>query len=287
MPLELADTDTHAQPLFSDAPLDPAYPVAMPPDPVFPGQTRAPLAHPLDEIATPAIWSRLALPLERALVTLWEALGLRAGRPSQWVAIHYGRIALNAHAWERLRARASAESADPALVEPAQGLGPRVAERIESLTGALGRRRLAQRIARAEGERIALLRRVGEIEPADLDVGELARGPLDERTWAETLVPGLGSRLRGEGESEADTGVRGALALEQRCTAELGLRLAARRTLASPALVAYLTVPERIRAALDGASHWSELAALRQERVERFAKLDVPREFLGRPRISE
>src|SRR5262245_63119922 len=100
MPLELADTDTPAHALFSDAPLDPAYPVAMPPDPVYPGQTRAPLANPLDEIATPAIWSRLALPLERALVTLWEALGLRAGQPSQWVAIHYGRIALNAHGWE-------------------------------------------------------------------------------------------------------------------------------------------------------------------------------------------
>src|SRR5258708_8159840 len=48
------------------------------------------------------------------------------------------------------------------------------------------------------------------------------------------------------------------------CTAELGLRLAARCTLASPTQAVFLTVPERIRAALDGASHWSELAALRQ-----------------------
>jgi len=35
---------------------------------------------------------------------------------------------------------------------------------------------------------------------------------------------------------------------------------------------------------LDGASHWSELALSRQERVEQFAKLDLPREFWGRPR---
>lgn len=288
MPRELAETDAPSFAHFEDSPLDPAYPVAMPPDPVYPGQTRAPLAHPLDEIATPAIWSRLAFPLERALVTLWESLGLRDGaRPGQWVAIHYGRIALNAHAWERLRARAAGESADPSLVEPAQGLAGRLAERIESLGGGLGRRRLAQRIERAEEARIPLFRRLAEIEPADLDAGELARGPLDERCWTETLVPGLAKRLRDPQDAEVDSGVRTALALEQRCTSELGLRLAARRTLASPALVAYLTVPERIRAALDGASHWSELASLRQERVERFAKLDVPREFFGRPRVGE
>jgi hypothetical protein len=285
MPLELAETDASTLALLSNAPLDPAYPVAMPPDPVYPGQTRAPLAHPLDEIATPAIWSRLALPLERALQALWETLGLRDGaRPTLWVAIHYGRIALNAHAWERLRARAVGEPPDPALVEPAQGIGGRVSERIEVVAAAFGRRRLATRIERAERARIALLRRLAETEPADLDAGELARGPLDERSWTEVLVPGLGRRLSDPLDADVDAGVRAALALEQRCTAELGLRLAARRTLASPHLVAFLTVPERIRAALDGASHWSELASLRQERVDQFAKLDVPRAFFGRPR---
>jgi hypothetical protein len=284
-PLELDPSDSPLA-LFSDAPLDPAYPVATPPDPVYPGQTRAPLAQPLDEIATPAIWSRLALPLERALVTLWESLALRErSAPTQWVAIHYGRIALNAHGWERLRARAANESPDPGLVEPAQGIAGRVTDRLESLAARLGRRRLRSRIESAESARIPLLRRLGEIEPADLDAGELARGPLDERSWTELLVPGLGHRLS-EAQDEVDAGVHAALALEQHCTAELGARLAARRTLASPALVAFLTVPERIRAALDGASHWSELAALRQERVERFAKLDVPREFFGRPRVE-
>jgi hypothetical protein len=285
MPLELAETSPLT--LLSDAPLDPAYPVVTPPDPVFPGQTRAPLAHPLDEIATPAIWSRLALPLERALAELWQALSLRdAARPSAWVAIHYGRIALNAHAWERLRARATGDEPDPSLVEPAQSLAARVSERVESLRAGFGRRRLAARIESAERARLALFRRLAELEPADLDAGELARGPLDERCWMEVLLPGLGRRLSDSGDPDADAGLRAALALEQRCTAELGLRLAARRNLASPGLIAFLTVPERIRAVLEGASHWSELASLRQERVEHFAKLDVPRAFFGRPRLG-
>jgi len=279
MPPELA------APLLSDSPLDPAYPVVTPLDPVYPGQTRAPLASPLDEIATPALWSRLAEPLERALVALWQTLGLLDGaRPTGWVAIHYGRIALNAHAWERLRARATGEAPDPGLVEPAQGLFARAAERLEAVRAGLGRRRLAERIARAEHQRVALLRRMGEIEPADLDAGELARGPLDERAWTELLVPELGRRLSEPGEDEADAAVRSGLALEERCTSELGARLAGRRALASPGLAAYLTVPERIRAVLEGGSHWAELAALRQERVEQFAKLELPRDFFGRPR---
>ena len=37
---------------------------------------------------------------------------------------------------------------------------------------------------------------------------------------------------------------------------------------------------------LDGASHWAELAALRQERVEQFTKVDVPLVFWGRPRVE-
>jgi hypothetical protein len=275
----------HAGSLLSDSPLDPAYPVVTPLDPVYPGQTRAPLASPLDEIATPAIWSRLSQPLERAQQALWETLGLRAGaRPASWVAIHYGRIALNAHAWERLRARAGGETPDPGLVEPAQGLFARAADGLEAVRAGLGRRRLAERVARAERDRLALLRRMEEIEPTDLDAGELARGPLDERTWSELLVPELGRRLSEPGQGEADAAVRAALGLEERCTAELGVRLAGRRALATPALAAYLTIPERIRAVLEGASHWSELAALRQERVEQFAKLELPREFFGRPR---
>ena len=54
----------------------------------------------------------------------------------------------------------------------------------------------------------------------------------------------------------------------------------------APAQVAYLSVEERIRAVLDGAHHWAELAALRQERVEQFTKVDVPLVFWGRPRVE-
>jgi len=283
MPLELAGTPT-APALLSDSPLDPAYPVVTPLDPVYPAQTRAPLGHPLDEIATPALWSRVAAPLERALVQLWETLRLRAdARPTLWVAIHYGRIAVNAHAWERVRARASGDEPDPGLVEPAQSLGAQLADRMEQWRARFARRSLSERVARAERERGVLLRRVEELEPADLDAGELARGPLDERCLCEILLPGL-ARSLGEPVPEADSTLRAALLVEERCTLELGERLTTRRVLASPGQVVYLTVPERIRAVLEGASHWAELAALRQERVEQFVKLDLPRDFFGRPR---
>jgi len=272
-------------PLELDAPLDSAYPLVTPPDPIYPGQTRAPLATPLDEIATPSIWSVLAHPFERALVELWSALGLFArAQPTTWVAIHYGRIALNAHAWERLRARAHANEPDPGLVEPAQALPGRLADRMEALRARLRGGALARRIERAEQTREVFVRRGRELDPSELDAGELARGPLDERAWTEILLPGLGHRLMSSSVAEADSCLRAAIGIEQSFGHELGARLVTRRTLAAPSLVAYLTVPERIRAVLDGASHWNELALARHERVEQFAKLDVPTEFWGRPR---
>ena len=284
MPREPGPNDS-ASSIFSDGPPDPAYPVVTPPDPVYPGQTRAPLASPLDEIATPALWSRLAPPLERVLADFWDTLGLDAGaRPTRWVAIHYGRIALNAHVWERVRARLAAEEPDPGLVEPAHGLGPRVADALERARARLRRGRLAKRIAAAERARTPFLRRLAEIDPGELDAGELARGPLELHAWSEVLFAGLGGRLVEPGQAEADPGLRAALALEQSCTAELGQRLTSRGAIAEPGLCAYLTVPERIRAVLEGASHWSEIAVARQERVEQFAKLELPRDFFGRPR---
>ena len=86
------------------------------------------------------------------------------------------------------------------------------------------------------------------------------------------------------GDAEPDACLRAAVGLEQRCNAELGARLASRRTLATPGQVAYLTIEERIRAVLDGSSEWTELASIRQERVEQFTKFDVPMVFWGRPR---
>jgi len=284
MPLEPGPND-RAHWLLADGPPDPAYPVVTPPDPVYPGQTRAPLASPLDEIATPAIWSRLALPLERVLADFCDTLGLAAGaRPTRWVAIHYGRIALNAHVWERVRARALGEEPDPGLVEPAHGLARRMTDALERARARLRRGRLWKRVEAAERARTPFLRRVEEIDPGDLDAGELGRGPLDLHAWSEVLFAGLGRRLPEPAESEADPALRAALALEQRCTGELGQRLAARGVLAAPGLCAYLTTPERIRAVLEGPSQWSELAAARQERVEQFAKLELPRDFFGRPR---
>lgn len=266
---------------------DPAYPSSTPPDASFPGQTRDVLCAPLDEIATPALWSRVARPLERSLVEVWEALALPAqSRPQLWVAIHYGRIALNAHAWERLRARIAGVAPDPNLVEPAQGFAPGLAERIEALRARLRVRRLDRRLDLAAERRERALTRLSSLDPGDLDAGELARGPLDERIWTEILLPCNGERLRLDGEAEPDACLREAVALEQRCTEELGLRLAARRTLAAPELAAFLTVEERIRAVLDGSSEWTELASVRLERVEHWAKLDVPRVFWGRPRLD-
>src|SRR5258705_10442795 len=97
-------------PLELDAPLDSAYPLTTPPDPVYPGQTRAPLATPLDEIATPSIWSVLAHPLERAQLELWRSLGLSArALPTTWVPLHYGPTRSNAHTREcRLHLQPSA-----------------------------------------------------------------------------------------------------------------------------------------------------------------------------------
>jgi hypothetical protein len=283
MPLSLGPNDTNA--FFADGPPDPAYPVVTPPDPVYPGQTRAPLAHPLDELATPALWSRLALPLERALVELWDTLGLAPGaRPTRWVAIHYGRMALNAHVWERVRARLAGDEPDPGLVEPAHGVGARIAERLELVRARLRRRTLQRRLDAAEHARTPFLRKLAEIDPGDLDAGELARGPLDERAWGDVLIASFGRKLRDPSEDEADPGLRAALALEQRCTAELGQRLAARGALSAPELAVHLTIPERIRAVHEGASHWTEIAAARLERVEQFAKLELPRAFFGRPR---
>ena len=283
---ELLDPDFLPQ-LLPEAACDPAYPSSTPPDATYPGQTREPLCAPLDEIATPSIWSRLAQPLERTLVEVWETLSLQArARPTRWVAIHYGRIALNAHAWERMRARIAGEEPDPNLVEPAHGFASSLSDRIEALRARLRVRRLDRRLDLAAERRERALDRLSELDPGDLDAGELARGPLDERTWTEILLPYVGERLYPEGEAEPDGVLQAAVALEQRCNEELGLRLAARRTLATPALVAYLTVDERIRAVLDGSREWTELASVRLERVEQWAKLDVPRVFWGRPRLD-
>ena len=201
-----------------------------------------------------------------------------------------GRDPLRAHRAERARlgAHARARGGRDARSEPGRARAGR-----SSRACPIGSRRCARgfaagrldrRFERACERRQRALERLASLDPGDLDAGELARGPLDDRTWTEILLPWLGERLYLADEAEPDAALRAAVALEQRCAAELGVRLAARRTLATPSQVAYLTVEERIRAVLDGSSEWSELAAIRQERVEQFTKFDVPRVFWGRPR---
>ena len=267
--------------------LDPAYPTTTPPDAIYPCQTRAPVGPPLDGVAVPAIWSRLARPLERALNTLWESGGLpRRNRVAQPVAIHYGRIALNAHGWERLRARAVGEPADPALLgPPGRGL-QRWIDQFESVRARSSLRRLHARLQQIEGESQQLIRRAAEVDPAQLDTQMVARGPLHEGAWTSMLLPWLGLRLWGESTAAPDAVVRAGVVLEQRFAAELGRRLVQSGVLDEPAGVAYLTVEERIRAVHEPSPYWVRLAEERRARVEEFVRIDVPVQFWGRPRVE-
>ena len=266
---------------------DPAYPRTTPPDAVYPGQTRAPLGSPLDEIATPSMWSRLSSPLERALRELWQGLGLlERSAPAQWVALHYGRIAINAHAWERLQARYSGVEPDPSLVAPARSALERMPERYERLRARFRRHRLQKRVERAGVLREERLARARAVQLEDLDAGELARGLLDDPVWTEIMLPWLARRLEEGVRDLPDPVLRAAIALEQRSGAELGRRLETRTVLQNPAQIAYLTVEERIRAVHDESSYWATLATWRAARVEEFKKIEIPVQFWGRPRTE-
>lgn len=266
---------------------DPAYPTMTPPDSMYPGQTRIPLGSPLDEIATPSMWSRLASPLERALREMWLRLGLlERSVPRQWVSLHYGRIAINAHGWERLSARFGGAEPDLSLVPPPRGVLEQIPERFERLHARLHHRRLLKRLERARAVREERLAHARALPLEDLDAGELARGLLDDRTWTEILLPWLGRRLEEGARDLPDPALREAIALEQRSGAELGRRLETRRVLASPAQIAYLTVAERIRAVHDESSYWAALSVSRAARVEEFTKVEIPVQFWGRPRTE-
>jgi hypothetical protein len=262
---------------------DPAYPEVSLVDPLYPAQTRAALPPPLDGVATPAMWARLAEPLRRTLASFWRELGLReAGQPSLWVAIHFGRIALNAHGLERLRALLAKREADPALVVPANGLA-RLAEAWERRRAWRRVAALRERVRRAGVRAGGELERLRRREAADLDAAVLARGPLDDARWSDVLARPLFAAAL-EAEPQSDPALDAALALEQRWAAALGPRLVAAGTLPAPSAVAYLTVEERLRAVHGADEAWNDLAELRAERVKRFAALDLPLEFWGRPR---
>ncbi|MFQ5515056.1 MAG: hypothetical protein ACE5FG_11535 [Myxococcota bacterium] len=288
-----------------EAHLDPAYPEHSPVDPLYPCQTLAPLGDLLGGVATPAIWSRIEAPLSRALRELWQRLGLLArGQPQHWVTLHCGRIALNAHGWERLCARYAGREPEPGLVAPPGAGLRRIPELWEGWRSRPGRHRLRARLRRAQelAER-GLAQAVGR-DPAELDAGELARGPLDERVWIELLLPWLALRLTqspaGDLSAEPDAAskaaparlrdapdpcLRTAIALEQRFLSELGRRLVAQGRLDDPASLAYLSIAERIQVVHEGSGYWKRLAQRRCARIESYVPLELPVLFWGRPRV--
>jgi hypothetical protein len=270
-----------------DAVDDPGYPNSTPPDPVYPCQTLEAIGSPLDGIATPFMWSRLRGPIGRALDTIWQSLGLlQRGHPPSWASIHFGRIAVNAHGWERLRSRVTNGLPDPALVPGLEGGLQRLPDRVEQLRVRLRRGKLAARVERSEylGER-ALLRARGQ-NPRELDASELARGPLDDTGWTEVLLPWLLTRLHDERSEVAEEQLRTAILLEQRFGTEFGRCLRERGVLRSPVDAAYLTLEERARAVHDRTLGWDAIAAARADRIRQFVDLELPPQFWGRPRVT-
>lgn len=269
-----------------DGGADPAYPTITPADAVYPCQTLEPLGPPLDGVALPTIWSRLCRPLEGALFELGRAFALGpAGWPDPPVGLHYGRIAVNAHLWERLRSRWLGEPPDPALVPPDTGFA-KLASPWHRLRAHRGEGRLRVRIEFGLERSEALLAKLAETSPALLDTLELARGPLHEPAWRDILVAWLASSLWQNGRERAEALVRSAIALEERHAAEMGRRLAQASSLESAAFVAYLTVSERLRAAQEPSPLWQQLASERRRRVEVFLEVELPQRFWGRPRVE-
>jgi len=266
---------------------DPAYPTLTPPDPTYPCQTALPIGPPLDGVAVPALWSRLQRPLERALFELWQACGLPPETMVQDpVSLYYGRITINAHSWERLRALLHDEDPNPSLVAPETGT-------LRRLVACWNLRRARARVAalpelcrdlERQGE--AMIRKLGEVDTGHLDALELARGPLHEGVWADLLVPWLCLRARNESAGLPLQLVRAAVTLEERYAGELGRRLAGQESIESADAIAFLTVSERLRLVHETSRLWIELVEDRRRRVEDFIAIDFPTEFWGRPRIE-
>jgi hypothetical protein len=103
-----------------DALADPAYPTSSTAELGEPVQTLEPLLPIFDGIALPSTWSRLHAPLQRALEELWNGSGLlERDHPRQWVTLHFGRMALHARGWERLRSTAHNYRPDLARLDSA------------------------------------------------------------------------------------------------------------------------------------------------------------------------
>jgi hypothetical protein len=269
-------------------PEDPGYPNTSAPDPLYPCQTLEPIGAPLDGIATPFMWSRLAGPLARALEISWQSLGLlRRARPASWVSIHFGRIAVNAHAWERLRALWAGEEPDPALIPPPPPGLARLPERVERVRVALRRGKLDARVDRARHEAERSLLRARGRDPRELEPADLARGPLDDAAWTEAFLPWIFAGVTGMERERASDRVQVGVVLEQRFSTELGRRLSSQGQLRSPIDAAYLTQEERLAAVHERSPAWRARAEERAARIARFVELEVPARFWGRPRVGD
>lgn len=270
-----------------DALADPAYPTSTPPELGDPIQTLEPLLPVFDGVAVPSTWSRLHGPLQRALDELWEGSGLLdRGRPAQWVTLHFGRMALHARGWERLRSSGETYRPDPALADlPAQGLEA-LRDRWERFRIWRARRTWREELADVEEGAERALRRAETLDLEGCDTPALARGPLDERDWTDILLPWLSLRVGRGAEGEPQRRIERGLRSERRVAVEIGRRLAREGVLQKPADVAYLTVDERIRSVHEASVFWQKLAQARARRVERFIDLEVPTHFAGRPDVE-
>jgi hypothetical protein len=240
-----------------------------------------------DGVALPATWSRLHGPLQRALEELWDSSGLLdRERPRQWVSLHFGRMALHARGWERLRSTALAYRPDPALADlPAHGMDA-LRERWERFLVWRARRSWPDELAEVEERAERALQRAEALDLDGCDTPALARGPLDERGWTDILLPwlshGAGRGADGDPRRRIERGLRS----ERRVASEMGRRLARDGVLQKPSDVAYLTVDERIRSVHEASVFWQKLAQARARRVERFIDLEVPVHFAGRPDVE-
>jgi hypothetical protein len=266
---------------------DVAYPPRCASDPVFPCRTLEPIGSLLSGVTAPGIWSRLESPLDTALTELWAAAGFGAEPgPNPWVSVHYGRIVLNAHGWEILRAVLQGEAPDPALAPPSPGWIARLLDRARARAAPLWRRRVRALVRRSVRAADHAISNSSEVPPLDLDLFELARGPLDDLAWTRILVPWLAERLLEHGDDAAEMRTARALALERRFTRALGERLLERGALERPEDAAYLTVEERLAAVNDPAGSWALHLESRIERVRSFDAMQVPSVFWGTPELA-
>ena len=263
---------------------DPEYPSASPPDLLHSARTLTPLLPAFDGVAMPFVWSRLHPALDGALDELWGTLGLLDWmHPRPWVTLAFGRMAIHAHGWQRLVARATGAPLDLSATGPPMGSVASFRERWRASrrSGGLGRR--IER-ARAHAEQ-----RLGALSAGSIvgqDTATLARGPLEARDWLEATVAWLGARVCDPSGAADPTLLLQAVRAEQRFAGEVGRRLTQEGVLREPRDVIYLSAVERLRAVHDAGPPWAKLVARRARRIAMYLELDVPELFVGRPRLD-